>query len=242
MSEPIVMPVMSAEQAASWHGVMDLHELVPSRWTLVGGQLVHLHCAERGNHPPRPTDDIDAVVDVRAATDMLDTFTRALLGLGFRPDTSGEGLQHRWRRDAAQIDVLLPDGVGETAANRSGAGGAPTLPTPGGTQALNRSEPVLVQVDDRVGTVLRPNLVGALVMKAAAHTAVGDHARGRHRVDFVTLAALVARRDFVASNLNQKDRKRLRNMLTACRSDPIAMEPAHAVDSLDRLARAADIT
>ena len=241
MTGPIVMPALSAAQAASWRAPMYLYEKVPAGWTLVGGQLVHLHCAERGSHPERPTDDIDAVVNIRAATDMLDRFTRALLDLGFKPSTSGDGLQHRWRRDAAQIDVLLPDRVGETAANRSGAGGAPTLPTPGGTQALNRSEAVVVQVDERIGTVLRPNLVGALVMKAAAHTAVGDHARGRHRLDFVTLAALVARGDFVENSLNKKDRKRLVDMLAACRSDPIAMEAAHAVDSLDRLARAADI-
>ena len=78
------MPVMSAGQAASWHGLMDLHEKVPAGWTLVGGQLVHLHCAERGEHPERPTDHIDTVVDVRAATDMLDTFAQALLDLDFK--------------------------------------------------------------------------------------------------------------------------------------------------------------
>jgi hypothetical protein len=73
---------MSAGQAASWHGLMDLHEKVPAGWTLVGGQLVHLHCAERGEHRERPTDDIDTVVDVRAmepqhAADSLDRLERA---------------------------------------------------------------------------------------------------------------------------------------------------------------------
>ena len=51
-------------------------------------------------------------------------------------------------------------------------------------------------VEGRAGFVLRPNIVGALVMKAAAHTAAGDAARGRHRRDFATLAALIAARDF----------------------------------------------
>lgn len=231
------MPPMSAEQAASWHGLLDLHERVPTGWTLVGGQLVHLHCAERDHHPERPTDDIDAVVDVRAAPDMLTTFTRALRDLGFFPETSGEGLQHRWRRDQAQIDVLLPDGVGERAASRPGAGGAPTLPTPGGTQALARSAPVRVALGGRVGVVHRPSLVGALVMKAAAHTTVGA-GRGRHRLDFVTLAALVARDDFRTTELNHKDRKRLDDMVAACWADPVAMEPRHAATSLERLQRA----
>jgi hypothetical protein len=239
---PILMPAMSAAQAASWQGLMDLHDKVPTGWTLVGGQLVHLHCAERGAYPERPTDDVDTVVDVRAATDMLETFTQGLLDLDFKPDMSGEGLQHRWRRGAAQIDVLLPEGVGERTAARPGAGGAPTLPTPGGTQALTRSEPLMLEVEGRVGTVRRPNLVGALVMKAAAHTAVGDVGLGRHRLDFVTLSALVARNDFRETELNKKDRMRLRDMLAACRADAIAMEPQHAAESLNRLERAGGLS
>ncbi|MBO0901843.1 hypothetical protein J1G42_14760 [Cellulomonas sp. zg-ZUI222] len=36
---------------------MDLHSDMPVGWVLVGGQMVHLHCAERGAAPQRPTDD-----------------------------------------------------------------------------------------------------------------------------------------------------------------------------------------
>ncbi len=155
---------MSGPQAAAWHGLMDLH------------------CADRDYGPPRPTEDIDTVLDVRAQPDMLLTFTGVLVDLGFQAGgTSAEGLQHRWVRDEAQIDVLLPDGVGERAAVRTGAGGAPTLPKPGGTQVLARSESVAVTVEGRAGFVRCPNLVGAVVMKAAAHMAVCDAARGRHR-------------------------------------------------------------
>jgi hypothetical protein len=91
----IIMPQMSAAQAASWHGVMDLHERLDHGWTLVGGQLVHLHCAERDYAPPRPTDDIDTVIDVRAETTMLRTFTTTLTDLGFTSGgVSAEGIQH----------------------------------------------------------------------------------------------------------------------------------------------------
>ena len=238
---PVVLPAMSAGQAASWHGLMDVYERLPRGWTLVGGQLVHLHCAERGQRPERPTNDIDAVVDVRANPDMLADFTRVLIELGFTARTSAEGLQHRWLREQAQIDILLPDGVGRRAAVRMGAGGGPTLPTPGGTQSLDRTEPVQVVVDGRTGTVLRPNLVGALVMKAAAHTVGADSGRGRHRIDFVTLAGLIARSDFRETRLSAKDRTRLRNMLRACRADPIAMEPRQAADGLRRLEQAAGL-
>lgn len=233
------LPRMSAEQTASWHALMDLYERLSVGWTLVGGQLVHLHCAERDHYPIRPTDDADTVVDIRADPDMLQSFTQVLKDMGFEPDTSGDGLQHRWRKGHAQIDVLLPDGVGERAAAKAGAGGAASLETPGGTQALRRSETVSIRVDGRQGKVRRPNLEGALVMKAAAHTVVSDGGKGRHRMDFVTLTTLVSRRDFSRDEPSAKDRQRLRKMVKACNRDPIALEIDGAEDGLIRITRAA---
>ncbi|MGA8988138.1 hypothetical protein, partial [Aeromicrobium sp.] len=123
MAETVELPAMSEAQKQSWHALMDLYELVSSDWTLIGGQLVHLHCAERGVLPIRPTNDVDTVVNIRTSPTILVTFTSALKDMGFTPDMSGDGFQHRWRRDRAQIDVLIPEGVGERAAARSGAGG-----------------------------------------------------------------------------------------------------------------------
>ena len=76
--------------------------------------MVHLHCAERDYSPTRPTDDADAVLDIRADPQFHESFTATLTDIGFTYQTSGEGLQHRWVRGDAQIDVLLPDGVGGT--------------------------------------------------------------------------------------------------------------------------------
>ena len=53
---------MSDAQEAAWGALMELSERVETGWTLIGGQLVHLHCAERGLAPARPTNDVDAVV------------------------------------------------------------------------------------------------------------------------------------------------------------------------------------
>ena len=79
-------------------------------------------------------------------------------------------------------------------------------------------------------------------MKAAAHTAVGDAAKGRHRFDFATLAALVAARDFRGVDLNRKDRRRLRDMLAATRADrDVMFGLSDAHESLDRLERAAGL-
>lgn len=71
----IVLPPMLDAQTASWHALMDLHERHPEGWTVVGGQMVHLHCAERDHAPTRPTDDADAVLDVRADPHFPESFT-----------------------------------------------------------------------------------------------------------------------------------------------------------------------
>lgn len=216
MTEPIALPALDEGQMQSWHALMDLYERINADWTLIGGQLVHLHCAERGVSPVRPTNDIDTVVDVRASPTILATFTGVLKELGFVPEISGDGIQHRWRRDAAQIDVLIPEGVGARASARTGAGGATTVAAPGTSQALKRSEPMTIVAEGRTGTVLRPNL-------------------------FVILASLMSARDFREAELARKDRKRLRTMLSCCREDDSAMSVENSVEALGRLERAAKL-
>lgn len=231
------LPDMPDEQTASWLGLLDLYETLPKHWTLIGGQLVHLHCAERGEVPERPTNDADTVIDVRADPTFLHTFTQALEDLGFRSaGISAEGRQHRWKRGDASIDVLLPEGVGERSRGRTGATGSPTLSTEGGTQALHRSEVVAVTVAGRSGFVRRPNLVGALVVKAAAHTNVGDWDSRRHRRDFLALAGLVTADDFAGERLSKKDRSRLRNMMGAIAIDrELLLGVPDAQESISRL-------
>lgn len=133
--------------------------------------------------------------------------------------------------------MLLPDGIGERASSRSGVTGSPTLPTAGGTQALQRSETVAVTVAGRDGAVRRPNLVGALVGKAAALSTAGDPGLGRHRRDFIILAGLLTARDVRNEELTKKDRQRLRAMVAAAMDDrALLLEVPQAENSRDRLA------
>ncbi len=197
----IVLSEMPEEQTASWLGILDLYEVLPEGWTLIGGQLVHLHCAERGQFPARPTNDADTVVD-----------------------------------------VLLPEGVGERARGRTGATGSPTLPTQGGTQALQRSKVVAVTVAGRHGSVRRPNLVGALIVKAAAHTNIGDQDPRRHRRDFLVLAGLIKAADFANEELSKKDRQRLLGILAAIERDrALLLEVPGSATAIARLKLAADL-
>lgn len=116
------------------------------------------------------------------------------------------------------------------------------MPTQGGTQALQRSEVVAVTVGGREGFVRRPNLVGALVVKAAAHTNVGDQDPRRHRRDFLVLAGLITAGDFVDEELSKKDRQRLRSILTAIEKDrALLLEVPAAVDFIARLRLAAGL-
>lgn len=238
MTDP---PPMPPEQTASWLGVLDLYDRLDDGWTLIGGQMVHLHCAERGDFPVRPTNDVDAVIDVRADPTFLHAFTATLVDLGFKAsDETPSGRQHRWRRGDASIDVLLPEGIGERASRRTGVTGRPSLPTEGGTQALRRSETVAVTVEERKGFVRRPNLVGALVVKAAAHGNPSDPARRRHREDFVVLAGLLTAEDFAAEKPNATDRRRLRAIVQAIEADQeVLLTISDAQVAIDRLKVAA---
>lgn len=209
--------------------------------------VYRLDLDRRPNGPPalRRTRIVPATTDGRhrRGDRRPSRVTDTLTNIGFAPDgISADGLQHRWRRDKAQLDVLLPDGIGERAASRPGVTGSPTLSTPGGTQALHRSEPVEITVEGRAGSVLRPTLVGALVAKAAAHTSPGDSARQRHRYDFATLASLIAATDFRAETLSAKDRRRLTDMISAVLADvDLTAAMPGAAEWMDRLGRAAHL-
>lgn len=211
----VVMPTMVPQQEAGWTALLDVAERMPDGWSLVGGQLVHLHCVERGESPPRPTTDLDAVLDVRAYPQMLMQFTAVLIEIGFvSAGESSQGHQHRWvREDGAQFDVLIPRHLGEVGANKTGATGGTTIEAPGSQQALDRTETVEVEVAGRVGQVRRPNLIGALVGKAATTEILIDRARERHQIDFATLASLLQIADLRGAEFAKLDRQYLGNMI-----------------------------
>ena len=72
--ERVTLPDMTPKQEASWRGIVAVSKLVRNGWCLVGGQMVQLWCWERGNEPNRPTDDGDAVLDIRAHPKIMKQF------------------------------------------------------------------------------------------------------------------------------------------------------------------------
>ena len=137
-----------------------------------------------------PTADGDVLVDIRAQPGALRAVAGFLLERHFTPDPSPDGIVHRFRLASSEadavIDVLVPDNVGVRADLTTDPPGL-TLQVPAGTQALRRTELVNVLAEGRLGTVPRPNLVGAVLVKVAALSLPGD-AR-RHETDIAFLLA-----------------------------------------------------
>ena len=79
------MPQLTGGQLASWIGLSQLAAKTNKNWTLIGGQLIQLHCWERNVSPSRVTDDIDAVLDVIMQPEILLATTKILKDLGFTP-------------------------------------------------------------------------------------------------------------------------------------------------------------
>lgn len=197
-----------------WLTLLDLADMLPRGWALVGGQMVHLHCWQRGVTPPRVTTDADVLLDVRIRKSALSTVTAFLRERGFDEEgRSPTEIGHRWKRGRVSIDVLLPEGIGERAATARTVTGARTVQVPGGTQALARAQRVELEVAGRVGSVIRPSLLGALVGKAAAMEITVDPNKDRHRDDFVTLAGLIDNPAGMRDLVEAKDRRRIARML-----------------------------
>lgn len=238
MSEPVELPPMPAPAEQSWLGLLDVADAVPDHWALVGGQLVHLHCWERGVPPLRVTRDSDIVLDVRAWPQAAEEFTSTLRGLGFVPTgTTWNNRQYRWVRDQAQIDVLIARLLGERAQNRVGVGGGTLLPTPGATSALARVQAVRVHLGNRSSTIRRPSLLGSLIIKATAYVEVlDDPQRDRHLSDFAVLASMVSRSDLAAMVLTRHENRRMTSAIASLRGQrPLVAAVPGVQEGLERL-------
>lgn len=60
----VVLPPLIGGQAESWAALVELAPVFGDNWLLVGGQMVFLDEVERQATDVRPTDDVDAVVEI----------------------------------------------------------------------------------------------------------------------------------------------------------------------------------
>jgi hypothetical protein len=210
------LPPLAGRQRASWHALAELAPALGERCLLIGGQMVFLHEVEHGVDDTRPTDDVDVVIDLRVEPTALARVHRVLVDAGFdQVAPSAEGIAHRYLRAEATIDVLAPDNLGSRA--RLKLGGGRTIEAPGASQALVRSDFVMVEVTDLDTPALlrRPTLVGALLGKIAAVTQIVSQSsaeRAKHLRDVDSLARLLGPDDREQGQLTRKERTSLRRI------------------------------
>lgn len=201
----IVVEAATPGIAEAWEAALDLHFEHPRGWTIIGAQMVALHAAEHGRTPPRHSLDLDVLVNVRLLASGTERLARSLVAAGFELEGQDSfGVGHRFRRGRATIDLLAPDGLSERARPLT-IPPARTVSVPGGTQALARSELVEIQVRGRRGHVRRPNLLGAILIKARAVDV--DDAPDAQRLDFAILLARVENPRALRTMLSPSERR-----------------------------------
>jgi hypothetical protein len=143
--------------------------------------MVFLHAHQAGVAPRRVTLDLDAVADARTVARATTSLTAALLELGWQlPDenVSTDQLGYRFvlRTPGTQshpagpdlsFDMLVPEGLGPRTDTTT-VPPARAVAIPGASRALARTSRQPVVLGSRHGTVPRPDLLGALVIKSLA--------------------------------------------------------------------------
>ena len=205
---PVELPAYPGSDPI-WDALLDLADSRSQiEWTLIGGQMVMLHAAENQAAPLRVSRDLDIVVNARVVTGALRKMAANLKQAGFELDgVSADGIAHRYVRGQASIDLLAPEGLGRRADLTTTPPGR-TVQVPGGTQALDRTERVPVVHGGREGSVPRPSLLGAIVVKAAA-ISVDDVPRAQEH-DLALLLSMIDDPGELIPDMTRKDRKRLR--------------------------------
>jgi hypothetical protein len=112
---------------------------------------------------------------------------------------------YRYERDGAVVDVLAPDGINPPPTL---GGGVTAGCVPGRTQALGRSEAVVIRVDDRSFQLRRPTLFGAILIKARSPMVDADPASQREGL--LALLSLVEDPRELAVELRPTERRWLR--------------------------------
>ena len=185
---------------------------------LVGGLMVQLHARAAGVDEVRPTDDVDVLIDVMGTDVTVAIVAGRLRELGFEvvePGWSGAPA-HRLQRGSDVVDLLVADHL--PRHNQPRLGGRAVMATDGGAQALSRSQQIDVIDGDARVRLVTPDLLGALILKAAAHGADSRDSE-RHLRDAALLAALITDHRREIGRLRGSDPKRLRRLREAL-ADP----------------------
>jgi len=170
--------------------------------------MVQIHTYLAGLAPIRVTTDVDLLLNLMVQGVSVARVAAELSSLGFTPQEPAwpDAPFHRLRRGDDVIDVLVPDHLPQHVRPRLLR--RAVMPIEGGAQALERTMEVDLVSDGARSTVTIPDLLGALILKAAA--AISDtRDPERHERDAAILAALITDHATQRLRLRGSDRRRL---------------------------------
>lgn len=205
----IVLPADSEREREVWSTLLDIADR-EQQWTVVGARMVELHLVERGRALRRSSLDGDALGDARARPNPVRRIAQLLTEAGFRLEgIAVMGAGHTFVKGGVEIDVLAPENLGvNSERDRTTIPPLHTVEVPGGRQALDRTEWVDVEVARRRGRLPRPNVLGAILLKARAVDV--DDAKDSQRGDLAQLLGLVDDPDELATQLRPREHLWLR--------------------------------
>jgi hypothetical protein len=209
MIEPtvVVIPPLAEDGRRLWVLLLSMAgEFGPDReWSLIGGLMVQLHAFEHYDGP-RPTADIDLLGGAKRSPRMTEAMASLLVERGAEiaePPRSNPGLGYRFEFEGETVELLGPDGL---RSDPKTIGGLSTFQAAGGSQALRRTEIVLVSFEgEEPVAVRRPNLLGAILIKARVVVKKREGKYESDRQDLVRLLTYVEDPRALAADMSRKE-------------------------------------
>lgn len=200
----------TAETRRVWESALSIAGELGDDWTLIGGLMVHLLIERYGQAQSgvRATNDIDVLANTRVRPSVTQRIATKLQNLGFeipRPTGIDSNTAYRFVRGDEIVDVLGAEGVGAPAKT---VGNLQTIEIAGGSQALARSELLLVRLDDEETALNCPSLLGAILLKS--RSLMSPH-RDQDREDVVRLLLCVDDPTVMRSAMKNTERRWLVN-------------------------------
>ncbi len=205
----IAISAESEDERALWCTLLDLAEQARD-WTLIGARMVELHAAATRRTALRTSLDGDVLADARTKPNAVRRVAKILVAKEFAlREPSSMGIGHAFVKGNVAIDVLAPENLGPRSRElRTTIRGARTVEVPGGRQALARTERVAIRVGGGEGVLPRPNLLGAILLKARAIEV--DDVPESQRSDLAVLLSLVQDPESRIADLRGRERSWLR--------------------------------
>ena len=202
--------------------------------------MVQLHGFERDDDL-RPTADVDILGAARKQPTMTEQIASILVEKGAEvamPPRTKPEVGYRFQLDGEVVEILGPDGL---RADPKTIGGLRTFQVSGGSQALSRTEVVLVHLADSPPVaVRRPSLLGAILIKARVVARRRKEKFHSDRQDLIRLLSYVEDPRALAreEQLKPSERKWLRNVHAALNFADSGLAAVFPLDTLERARQA----